>query len=70
MFINGFNKNKEELKQQIKDNKYDLVIGTHALITDDTEFNNLGFVVIDEQHRFGVLDRKNLKIKGIQMFVI
>lgn len=62
--LTGSTKNKEELKREIKDNKYDLVIGTQALITDDTEFNNLGFVVIDEQHRFGVLDRKRLETKG------
>lgn len=62
--LTGSTKNKEELKEEIKANNYDLVIGTHAIITDDTEFNNLGFVVIDEQHRFGVLDRKKLETKG------
>lgn len=62
--LTGSTKNKEELKEKIKNNEYDLVVGTHALITDDTKFSNLGFVVIDEQHRFGVLARKKLEDKG------
>ena len=62
--LTGSTKNKDEIKSQIKNNEYDLIIGTHALITDDTEFNNLGFVVIDEQHRFGVLAREKLETKG------
>lgn len=63
--LTGSTKKKEELKEKIKEGFYDLIIGTHALITDDTVFNNLGFVVIDEQHRFGVLARESLESKGI-----
>lgn len=58
-------KNKKALKEQIKNGEIDLVIGTHALITDDTDFFNLGYVVIDEQHRFGVAAREVLETKGI-----
>lgn len=43
----------------------DLIIGTHALIQEDVHFKNLGFVVIDEQHRFGVIQRAALKKKGL-----
>jgi ATP-dependent DNA helicase RecG len=42
----------------------DLVVGTHALIVDDVEFRNLGLVVIDEQHRFGVAQRAKLRAKS------
>ncbi|GAQ95424.1 ATP-dependent DNA helicase RecG [Thermodesulfovibrio aggregans] len=42
-----------------------LVVGTHALIQEDVHFKNLGFVVIDEQHRFGVIQRAMLKKKGL-----
>ena len=70
MLINRFNKKQRKLKEKIKSNEYDLIIGTHALITDDTEFHKLGFVVIDEQHRFGVLAKKNLKLKVILIYVI
>ena len=57
-------KEKSKLKARINSGEIDLVVGTHALITDDTKFSNLGFVVIDEQHRFGVLARETLANKG------
>lgn len=57
-------KEKSKLKASINSGEIDLVVGTHALITDDTNFSNLGFVVIDEQHRFGVLARETLANKG------
>lgn len=57
-------KDKTSIKKKIKEGQIDLVIGTHALITDDTEFLNLGFTIIDEQHRFGVLARESLEAKG------
>ncbi len=50
---------------KIKTGKTDIIIGTHSLIQDEIEFNNLGFIVIDEQHRFGVEQRKTLRRKGI-----
>jgi len=53
----GVSKAKTELKQKIKNGDVDIIIGTHALIQKDVEFNNVGFVAIDEQHRFGVEQR-------------
>ncbi len=58
--LTGKTKHKEQLKKDIKAHLYDLVIGTHALIEDDVEFDHLGLVVIDEQHKFGVLTREEL----------
>lgn len=60
----GATKKKSELKSQIKNGEIDLVIGTHALLTDDTEFQNLTLVIIDEQHRFGVEQRQKLMLKS------
>jgi ATP-dependent DNA helicase RecG len=57
-------KEKEDICRAIKEQKIDIVIGTHALIQEDVEFNALGLAVIDEQHRFGVLQRALLKKKG------
>src|SRR3989338_901297 len=48
----------------IKSNDISLAIGTHALIQEDVEFSKLGLVIIDEQHRFGVIQRAMLKKKG------
>jgi len=58
-------KKKEDINNRLKNNEIDLVIGTHALIVDGVEFNNLGLVITDEQHRFGVNQRNNLKNKGL-----
>ena len=58
-------KKKEALLQGIKNGEISLVIGTHALIEDNVEFEKLGLIVIDEQHRFGVVQRKKLRDKGI-----
>ena len=57
-------KEKEEIYKEIKDGTIDLVIGTHSLIQDNLEFNNLGLIITDEQHRFGVNQRSNLRNKG------
>ncbi len=55
---------KRQLRQAIAEGKVDIVIGTHALIQEEVAFAHLGLVVIDEQHRFGVLQRQALHQKG------
>ena len=52
------------MTQALQGGEVDLVIGTHALIQKGVEFENLGLVVVDEQHRFGVEQRLRLKKKG------
>ena len=58
-------KQKEKIYAEIKNNEVDLVIGTHALLNENLEFNNLGLVITDEQHRFGVNQRNVLQNKGV-----
>ncbi|NLM11883.1 MAG: ATP-dependent DNA helicase RecG [Clostridiaceae bacterium] len=50
-------KEKEKIKEGIKNNEYQIIIGTHALLQEDVDFARLGLVVTDEQHRFGVKQR-------------
>ena len=57
-------KHKTALKAQIAAGEIDLVIGTHALLTDDTQFHSLALCIIDEQHRFGVAQRQKLLLKS------
>lgn len=54
---------KEQLLDGLRNGKIDLVVGTHALLTDDVAFHRLGLIVVDEQHRFGVRQRQALKEK-------
>ncbi len=54
---------KKELLKKIKEGEVKIIIGTHALLQEDVFFNNLALIVIDEQHRFGVEQRKQLKDK-------
>jgi ATP-dependent DNA helicase RecG len=58
---------KEAARQRIRNGEAQLVIGTHALIEENVEFHRLGFVTIDEQHRFGVLQRKRLMDKAVKL---
>ena len=55
---------KKELLRRIADGEIDLIVGTHALIQEEVNFHRLGLVVIDEQHRFGVIQRARLRKKG------
>ncbi len=59
-------KEREKLHAELKSGEINILIGTHALIEDVVQFNNLGFVVIDEQHRFGVAQRAKLWSKNIK----
>lgn len=59
----GATKKKPELKARIENGEVDVIVGTHAIITDDTKFKNLSFAIIDEQHRFGVMQRQRLLLK-------
>ncbi|OGI02054.1 MAG: ATP-dependent DNA helicase RecG [Candidatus Melainabacteria bacterium GWF2_37_15] len=56
---------RREMHQNLKSGQIHVAVGTHALIQEDVEFNKLGMVIIDEQHRFGVKQRAELKNKGI-----
>ena len=57
-------KERAYLLEQLRKGNSQILIGTHALLQSDVEFKNLGLVIIDEQHRFGVLQRFNLMRKG------
>ena len=57
-------KQKEGILQRACDGEIDILIGTHALIEDNVEFKNIGLVITDEQHRFGVRQRGKLSSKG------
>ena len=63
-------KDKDIIYKELNDGTINIIIGTHALIQDDVTYNNLGLVVTDEQHRFGVNQRSNLKNKGIKPDVL
>lgn len=56
---------KKKIYEQLKNHEIDLLIGTHAILHDDVIYSNLGLVITDEQHRFGVNQRSNLKNKGM-----
>ena len=64
------NSEKERIHGKIKQGEVDIVVGTHALIQKEVEFNKLGLAVIDEQHRFGVLQRSALRQKGFNPHVL
>ena len=57
-------KGKRLIKEEIASGEVDLIVGTHALLQEDVEFHNQGLAIIDEQHRFGVLQRLSLVDKA------
>ena len=63
-------KEKNDIYKGLADGTIHMVIGTHALIQDEVEYANLGLVITDEQHRFGVHQRANLQNKGIKPDVL
>ncbi len=65
LLISGITKKKkEDILQRLENGEIDIIIGTHALIEDNVKFKNLGLVVTDEQHRFGVKQRSKIASKG------
>lgn len=63
-------KERREILEKLKNGEISLLIGTHALIQPDVTFKNLGFVITDEQHRFGVEQRRILRDKGMNPDVL
>jgi ATP-dependent DNA helicase RecG len=61
---------REEILEDVLDGRAQVVVGTHALIEDKVVFDRLGLVVIDEQHRFGVMQRARLQTKGVNPHIL
>jgi ATP-dependent DNA helicase RecG len=71
LLIGGQKKSeRQKILKSIELNECDIIIGTHALFEENVSFNNLGIVIIDEQHRFGVVQRSKLIMKGVSPDVI
>lgn len=64
VLLTGSTKKKKQVLEKIANGEYDIVIGTHAIIQDSVEYHKLGMIITDEQHRFGVEQRKSLELKG------
>ena len=65
LLISGITKKKkEDILERLKNGEIDILIGTHAILEDNVQFKNLGLVVTDEQHRFGVKQRTKIAEKG------
>ncbi len=63
-------KDKQQIYKGLKDGSISMIVGTHALIQEEVEYCNLGLVITDEQHRFGVHQRANLQNKGVRPDVL
>ena len=63
-------KNKNDIMKKVSNNEVDILIGTHAILNENLSFANLGFVITDEQHRFGVNQRNILQEKGVKPDVL
>ncbi|RKY43231.1 MAG: DNA helicase RecG [Candidatus Makaraimicrobium thalassicum] len=65
LLVNGIDpKSRDKIQKELAEGEADIVIGTHSLFQEGINYNNLGLVVIDEQHKFGVMQRKTLRRKG------
>lgn len=65
LFVGGLpKKERDALREELKNGDIDVAVGTHALIQEGIDFKNLSFCVVDEQHRFGVMQRTALQQKG------
>ncbi len=64
LFGNMKKKDKESINKKIANNEIEIIFGTHAIFQKKIKFNNLGYIIIDEQHKFGVNQRKSLSDKG------
>ena len=63
-------KKKNDIMKKVSNNEVDILIGTHAILNENLSFANLGFVITDEQHRFGVNQRNILQEKGVKPDVL
>lgn len=68
--LTGRTPKKAEVQQRVAHGEVDLLVGTHALIQEATTFDDLGLIIIDEQHRFGVVQRSAIEEKGSQADVL
>ena len=66
----GRGRGQAEVRAAVRDGRAAIVVGTHALLEEDVAFSRLGLVVVDEQHRFGVLQRATLMSKGVRPDVL
>jgi len=68
--LTGATRGKAAIRRSVERGEVDLLIGTHALIQESVGFRDLGFVIIDEQHRFGVVQRAQIEEKGANVDVL
>lgn len=68
--LTGATRDKAAIRERVSDGEVDLVVGTHALIQEEMAFRDLGLVMIDEQHRFGVMQRAQIEEKGEHVDVL
>ena len=70
LLTSGMGPDADDVRDRVNQGDIDVLIGTHALIQESVRFHRLGLVIIDEQHRFGVVQRAALKQKGISPHVL
>jgi ATP-dependent DNA helicase RecG len=70
VLLTGSVKNKSEIYDKVQKKEINFIIGTHAIFQEKLQFNNLSYVIIDEQHRFGVQQRLSLAEKGINTNIL